>query len=37
MKPQMTPKKLNETLTDTLGETLHWHPRETPNETLMKP
>ena len=33
MKPQMTSKKLNETLTDTLGETLNWHPRE----TQMKP
>ena len=27
-------KKLNETLTDTLAETLNWHPKETPNDTL---
>ena len=29
-------KKLNETLTDTLAETLNWHPQETLNDTLNK-
>ena len=30
----LTKKKLNEILTDTLAETLNWHPKETLNETL---
>jgi hypothetical protein len=39
MTSQRNPKqhsenKLNETLTDTLAETLNWHPKETLNETL---
>ena len=31
---QHSEKKINETLTDTLAETLNWHPKETLNETL---
>jgi len=31
---QHSEKKLNEALTDTLAETLNWHPKETLNETL---
>jgi len=30
-------KKLNETLTDTLAETLKWHPKETLNKSLKNP
>jgi len=29
-----TRKKLDETLTGTLAETLNWHPKESLNETL---
>ena len=31
---QHSEKKLIETLSDTLAETLIWHPKETQNETL---
>ena len=31
---QHSEKKTNETWTDTIAETLNWHPKETLNETL---
>ena len=34
LKQHSEKKRLNETLTDTLAETLNWHPKETLNETL---